>query len=97
MKLQCPVCATKCVTFKEYNVHLLRTVHIRAMKERSDELKKSLAAMRVEQREKQKEEDENDLTSMSTKTHFCAICKLSYSQEKSTHQASELHKVSICI
>lgn len=95
MKLQCPACDVKAITFKEYVAHLHLSVHVRAMKTKSDELKTTLAAMRIAQRDKQKTADEEDLTSMNTRTYFCAICKLNYSQERATHQSSDLHKVSV--
>ncbi|KAL0280181.1 UNVERIFIED_CONTAM: hypothetical protein PYX00_001553 [Menopon gallinae] len=92
MKLQCPQCSTKCITFKEYMQHLYRPTHMKAMHERSEQLKVTLAKMRIAQRAKQKKEDEEDVTNMNTRTTFCVICKLNYSHGKSAHQASEAHK-----
>ncbi|KAK6629110.1 hypothetical protein RUM43_002927 [Polyplax serrata] len=92
MKLQCPQCSMKCVTFKQYSLHLYHPTHAKAMKQKSQQLKQSLAAMRIAQRARQKKMDEEDLTSMSTKFTFCFICKLSYSQDKSVHQTSDAHK-----
>lgn len=94
MKLQCPQCSTKCITFKEYVQHLYQPTHIKAMRDKSVQLKVTLAKMRMAQRAKQKKADEEDLTSLNTRTIFCPICKLNYSQDKSVHQTSEAHKVS---
>lgn len=66
---------------------------MKAMHERSEQLKITLAKMRIAQRAKQKKEDEEDVTNMNTRSIFCAICKLNYSHGKSAHQASEAHKV----
>lgn len=63
------------------------------MKDKSTQLRATLAKMRITQRAKQKKADEEDLESLNTRTIFCAICKLNYSQEKSVHQGSEAHKV----
>lgn len=95
MKLQCPQCSMKCVTFKQYTQHISHSTHIKAMRERSQQLKQTLANMRIAQRAKQKKVDEEDVTNMSTKSTFCFFCKLNYSQDKSVHQASEAHKVGV--
>lgn len=95
MKLQCPQCLVKCITFNEYAKHLYQPVHVKAMKKKSEELKQTLASMRIAQRAKQKEVDEEDLTNMNTRSAFCLVCKLKYSQLKSVHQSSEAHQVQI--
>lgn len=91
VKLICPQCSMRCITFKEYSAHLYSPTHVKAMKQKSDDLKTTLASMRIAQREKQKIIDAEDLTSMATRSFFCLICKLNCMQDKETHRATDLH------
>nr|WPT26572.1 hypothetical protein [Gryllus pennsylvanicus] len=84
----------RCITFKEYSMHLYSSKHIIAMRKQSLQLKQTLARMRMTQRQKQRivEENESAQGSLSSRTRFCPICKLNYRQFKTKHQISDYHR-----
>lgn len=91
IKLNCPHCGIKTVTFRKYDLHLTSRTHLIAMRKIAFKQKSILAQMRQAQRNTQNELEKNsdDLTS---KTNFCPLCKLNYKQKKAVHQLSEAHK-----
>lgn len=91
IKLNCPHCGIKTVTFRKYDLHLTSRTHLIAMRKIALKQKSILAQMRQAQRNTQNELEKNsdDLTS---KTNFCPLCKLNYKQKKAVHQLSEAHK-----
>ncbi|KAJ8956485.1 hypothetical protein NQ314_006723 [Rhamnusium bicolor] len=91
IKLNCPHCGIKAVTFRKYDIHLTSKTHTIAMRKIALKQKSILAQMRQAQRNTQNELEKNndDLTS---KTNFCPLCKLNYKQKKAVHQLSEAHK-----
>ncbi|KAJ8912951.1 hypothetical protein NQ315_000006 [Exocentrus adspersus] len=91
IKLNCPHCGIKAITFRKYEMHLSSRPHLIAMRKIALKQKSILAQMRQAQRNTQNELEKNsdDLTS---KTNFCPLCKLNYKQKRLVHQASEAHK-----
>lgn len=91
IKLNCPHCGIKAITFRKYEMHLNSRTHLIAMRKIALKQKSILAQMRQAQRNTQNELEKNsdDLTS---KTNFCPLCKLNYKQKKTVHQLSESHK-----
>lgn len=94
IKLFCPHCKERYVTFKEYQNHLRGLHHVNAMRKLSFRLKQNLARMRVEQRIQQRLEEKNDELRGVTgvRTNYCQTCKLNYRQDRSRHNESEMHK-----
>ncbi|XP_034233217.1 uncharacterized protein LOC117640631 isoform X2 [Thrips palmi] len=94
IKLLCPHCKERCVTFKEYQNHLRGLHHVNAMRKLSFRLKQNLARMRVEQRIQQRLDEKNDeLRGVAAgRTNYCHTCKLNYRQERTRHNESEMHK-----
>jgi len=91
IKLLCPHCNMKCVTFSKYSLHLHSTRHMTAMRHVAMKQKSVLARMRLSQRNAQREL-EKTTEDLAPRTNFCPLCKLNYKQPKATHQASESHK-----
>lgn len=91
VKLVCPHCNIKVLTFLRYEKHLISRTHLFAMKKVAIKQKSILAQMRAAQRNTQNELEKNceDLTDI---TNFCPLCKLNYKQKKAVHQLSEAHK-----
>lgn len=94
IKLLCPHCKERCVTFKDYQNHLRGPHHVNAMRKLSFRLKQNLARMRVEQRIQQRLEEKNDEIRgvAAGRTNYCHTCKLNYRQERTRHNESEMHK-----
>lgn len=91
IKLSCPHCNVKCVTFNKYGIHLHSSRHMTAMRYVAMKQKSILARMRLTQRNAQREL-EKSTEDLAPRTNFCPLCKLNYKQPKATHQASEAHK-----
>ena len=91
IKLSCPHCNIKCVTFSKYSIHLHSSRHMTAMRYVAMKQKSVLARMRLSQRTEQREL-EKSTEDLAPRTNFCPLCKLNYKQPKATHQASEAHK-----
>ncbi|KAF2898568.1 hypothetical protein ILUMI_07613 [Ignelater luminosus] len=91
IKLVCPHCNTKCVTFSKYSLHLHSSRHMTAMRHVAMKQKSVLARMRLSQRNAQREL-EKTTDDLAPRTNFCPLCKLNYKQPKATHQASDSHK-----
>lgn len=91
IRLTCQHCAMKCVTFREYSLHLYSGRHIAAMRKVAIKQKTVLARMRQAQRSAQRELEKND-GELAPRTIFCPLCKLNYRQLKSKHQMSEAHR-----
>lgn len=91
IRLTCIHCNMKCVTFREYSVHLYSGRHIAAMRKIALKQKAVLARMRAQQRQAQRELEKND-DSLGSRTIFCPLCKLNYRQQKSVHQMSDAHR-----
>ncbi|XP_021921495.1 zinc finger protein on ecdysone puffs-like isoform X2 [Zootermopsis nevadensis] len=94
IRLTCPHCYVRCITFKEYTLHLYTSKHINMMRKQSLRHKQTLARMRMSQRQKQRlvEETEEVHGNLAPRSNFCPVCKLNYRQLKSKHQASESHR-----
>jgi len=94
IRLSCPHCFVRCITFKEYTLHLYTSKHINMMRKQSLRHKQTLARMRMSQRQKQRllEESEEVHGNLPPRSNFCPICKLNYRQLKSKHQASDSHR-----
>ncbi|KAF5303342.1 hypothetical protein FQR65_LT08255 [Abscondita terminalis] len=91
IKLVCPHCNVKCLTFSKYSVHLHNNRHVTAMRHVAMKQKSVLARMRLSQRNAQREL-EKSTDDLAPRTNFCPLCKLNYKQPKATHQASDSHK-----
>ncbi|KAB0791644.1 hypothetical protein PPYR_10698 [Photinus pyralis] len=91
IKLACPHCNIRCVTFNKYSIHLHSGRHMTAMRYVAMKQKSILARMRLTQRNAQREL-EKSTEDLAPRTNFCPLCKLNYKQPKATHQASEAHK-----
>lgn len=91
IKLVCPHCKSKYLTFGKYSVHLHSTKHMLAMRQVSLKQKTVLSRMRLAQRIAQREL-EKTTDDLAPRTNFCPLCKLNYKQPKATHQASDSHK-----
>ncbi|XP_049833154.1 uncharacterized protein LOC126275441 isoform X1 [Schistocerca gregaria] len=94
IRLTCPHCYSRCITFKEYALHLYSSKHGNAMRKQALKHKQTLARMRLSQRQKQRiiEENEELKGTLSSRNNFCPICKLYYRQLKTKHQVSEAHR-----
>lgn len=91
IKLNCPHCGIKAVTFRKYDIHLQGRMHMGAMRKVSIKQKSILAQMRLAQRNAQNELEKNNVD-LTPRTNFCPLCKLNYKQRKAVHQSSEAHK-----
>lgn len=91
IKLKCPHCGIKTLTFRKYEIHLQERTHMIAMRRVAIRQKSIVAQMRATQRNIQNDLERNgeDLT---PRTQFCPTCKLNYKQRKVVHQESEAHK-----
>lgn len=91
IKLNCPHCGIKAVTFRKYELHLQGRTHMMAMRKVSIKQKSILAQMRLAQRNAQNELEKTS-DDLAPRTNFCPLCKLNYKQRKAVHQNSEAHK-----
>lgn len=91
IKLVCPHCNLKALTFRKYDIHLSSKLHLMAMRKIALKQKSILAQMRMAQRNTQNELEKNS-TDLTPRTNFCPLCKLNYKQRKAIHQRSEAHK-----
>lgn len=91
IKLNCPHCGIKAVTFRKYDLHLQSRTHMMAMRKVSIKQKSILAQMRQAQRNAQNELEKTS-DDLAPRTNFCPLCKLNYKQRKAVHQISEAHK-----
>lgn len=91
IKLLCPHCGTKCLTFKRYSFHLQSNRHYKSMRSVAMKQRSILSRMRAAQRNAQREVEKDDVE-LTNRSQFCPLCKLNYRQPKSVHQASEAHK-----
>ncbi|XP_076643722.1 uncharacterized protein LOC143353974 isoform X3 [Halictus rubicundus] len=94
IKLTCPHCAHRSVTFKEYSLHLYSGRHSAAMRRIASRHKATLTRMRVLQRQEQRRVEARDAArgTLPSRTMFCPICKLNYRSLKAVHQLSESHR-----
>ncbi|XP_018322535.1 zinc finger protein on ecdysone puffs isoform X2 [Agrilus planipennis] len=91
IKLICPHCNIRCITFGKYTLHLTSSKHVLAMRRVANKQKSILARMRLAQRNTQRELEKN-ADDLAPRTNFCPLCKLNYKLPKATHQASDSHK-----
>lgn len=91
IKLVCPHCNLKSLTFRKYEIHLSSKLHLMAMRKIALKQKSILAQMRMAQRNTQNELEKNS-TDLTPRTNFCPLCKLNYKQRKAIHQHSDAHK-----
>ncbi|XP_076179321.1 uncharacterized protein LOC143152748 isoform X4 [Ptiloglossa arizonensis] len=94
IKLTCPHCAHRSVTFKEYSLHLYSGRHSAAMRRIASRHKATLTRMRVLQRQEQRRVEARDAArgTLPSRTMFCPICKLNYRSLKAVHQLSDSHR-----
>ncbi|XP_053976372.1 zinc finger protein on ecdysone puffs isoform X5 [Hylaeus volcanicus] len=94
IKLTCPHCAHRSVTFKEYSLHLYSGRHSAAMRRIALRHKATLTRMRVLQRQEQRRVEARDAArgTLPSRTMFCPICKLNYRSLKAVHQLSDSHR-----
>ncbi|XP_023290307.1 TRAF3-interacting protein 1 [Orussus abietinus] len=94
IKLHCPHCDHRSVTFKEYSLHLYSGRHNSTMRSIAARHKATLARMRVLQRQEQRRVEVRDAArgTLPSRTMFCPICKLNYRSLKAIHQLSESHR-----
>ncbi|KYB28932.1 hypothetical protein TcasGA2_TC032287 [Tribolium castaneum] len=91
IKLNCPHCGIKAVTFRKYDLHLQSRTHMMAMRKVAIKQKSILAQMRQAQRNAQNELEKTS-DDLAPRTNFCPLCKLNYKQRKAVHQNSDAHK-----
>lgn len=91
IKLQCPHCTIKVITFRKYELHLTSRTHMLAMRKIASKQKSILAQMRQAQRNTQNELEKTS-DELTDRTSYCPLCKLNYKQKKAVHQLSEAHK-----
>lgn len=91
IKLQCPHCGIKVITFRKYELHLSSRAHMMAMRKIAAKQKSILAQMRQAQRNTQNELEKTS-DELTDRTSYCPLCKLNYKQKKAVHQLSEAHK-----
>ncbi|CAG9862078.1 unnamed protein product [Phyllotreta striolata] len=92
IKLHCPHCGMKAVTFRRYEIHLRGRAHLMAMRKIALKQKAIIKQMRQAQRNTQNELEKSSNEDLSSRTNFCPLCKLNYKQKKTVHQLSESHK-----
>ncbi|CAH1171279.1 unnamed protein product [Phaedon cochleariae] len=92
IKLVCPHCSVKVITFRKYEMHLMSRNHVIAMRKVAIKQKGILAQMRQAQRNAQNEMEKNGDSLITKMTNFCPLCKLNYKTKKAVHQLSESHK-----
>lgn len=90
IKLECPHCAVKVITFRKYELHLTSRSHLLAMRKIASKQKSILAQMRQAQRNTQNELEKTS-DELTDRTSYCPLCKLNYKQKKAVHQLSEAH------
>lgn len=91
IKLNCPQCGIKAVTFRKYEMHLQSKTHLMAMRKVAIKQKSILSQMRLAQRNSQNELEKTS-DNLVPRTNFCPLCKLNYKQRKSVHQGAESHR-----
>lgn len=94
IKLNCPHCAHRSITFKEHSLHIYSGRHNAAMRRVAARHKATLARMRVVQRQEQRRVEARDAQrgTLPSRTMFCPICKLNYRSLKAVHQLSDSHR-----
>ncbi|XP_044766680.1 fibronectin-binding protein PlpA isoform X2 [Coccinella septempunctata] len=92
IKLVCPHCLLRYITFRKYEIHLASKNHMYMMRRVVMKQKSILMQMRQAQRIAQNELEKSSGEDLTTRTNFCPVCQLNYKQKKSVHQASEAHK-----
>ncbi|XP_057339136.1 uncharacterized protein LOC130676698 isoform X3 [Microplitis mediator] len=94
IKLTCPHCSHRSVTFKDYSLHLYSGRHNTAMRRIAARHKASLARMRVLQRQEQRRHEAREAArgTLPSRTMFCQICKLNYRSLKAVHHSSDSHR-----
>ncbi|KAK9891462.1 hypothetical protein WA026_014694 [Henosepilachna vigintioctopunctata] len=92
IKLVCPHCNVRCITFLKYEMHLRSRTHMLSMKRVAMKQKAILSQMRQAQRSAQNELEKSSSEDLQGRTLFCPLCKLNYKQKKDVHQSSEAHK-----
>uniref|UniRef100_A0A0P6ED96 Gelsolin-related protein of 125 kDa n=1 Tax=Daphnia magna TaxID=35525 RepID=A0A0P6ED96_9CRUS len=94
IKLQCPHCNQRSVTFREYILHLSSPRHEKSLEKISLQHRMSLAKLRTRQRKEQLQiEAQTSRSSHKSQMNFCAICKLCHSESRPNHEITELHKI----
>lgn len=91
IKLQCPQCGLKALTFRRYELHLHGRSHLFAMRKVALKQKAILGQMRQAQRNSQNELEKTS-SDLGNRTNFCPLCKLNYKQKRAVHQLSESHQ-----
>ncbi|KAF4520415.1 hypothetical protein B566_EDAN003986 [Ephemera danica] len=92
IRLQCPHCHERCITFKQYTAHLYGSKHLSAMSRLLLRQKQTVLRLRQQQRKQQREEEEREADSLTKFSSFCSVCKLNYRQAPITHTASKMHQ-----
>jgi len=94
IRLQCPHCHQRSVTFREYIAHLSSQRHAESLRKLSLQHRMSLAKLRTRQRKEQLQiEAQSSRPAHSSRMNFCAICKLYHSESRPNHETTELHKI----
>merc|ERR1712071_514956 len=94
IRLQCPHCHQRSVTFREYIGHLSSQRHAESLRKISLQHRMSLAKLRTRQRKEQLQiEAQSSRPAHSSRMNFCAICKLYHSESRPNHETTELHKI----
>ncbi|XP_046652369.1 uncharacterized protein LOC124343190 isoform X2 [Daphnia pulicaria] len=94
IRLQCPHCNQRSITFREYIVHLSSPRHAKSLEKISLQHRMSLAKLRTRQRKEQSQiEAQTSRSSHRAQMNFCAICKLCHSESRPNHETTELHKI----
>ncbi|XP_065563140.1 uncharacterized protein LOC136029012 [Artemia franciscana] len=93
IKLICPHCSYRCVTFKDYANHLNLSRHVNALHNVTMRMKLYLQKLRERQRRDQAEIDKKEENQNEEDSNFCLPCKLYYKNDKNSHEESKIHKV----
>ncbi|XP_071444813.1 trichohyalin isoform X2 [Hetaerina americana] len=96
IRLHCPHCNVRCITYKEYGVHLFSSKHASTMRKLSLKHQSSLQRMRTQQRKNLLEEEEYEEEKGDVPIHpysYCPICHLKYRASREKHQSTNLHRM----
>ncbi|XP_077289597.1 ciz1 zinc finger protein isoform X2 [Arctopsyche grandis] len=92
IRLTCPHCREKCITFKLYARHLQSYKHRHVMDDVASKLKFMLQRMRIVQRNAQRVLEDSGSVELTDSALFCQLCKLNHRTSRQEHNRSECHR-----
>ncbi|ODM91945.1 hypothetical protein Ocin01_14741 [Orchesella cincta] len=90
LKLHCPYCDVRCISFREFTFHLRSSTHTRTMSGAVSEMKRKLTKVRLEMKEDQRKREKAEKVLLDTSS-YCRVCELSFRTDPKEHEANEIH------